>query len=267
MIIWSNLAQCYIYATCEGRLPQPRKINDLPCDLRKLSYCTRPGEAYPRNAVRKFVDDNQGLMRRMYGDLRHLSVLRSEMEEPSGAFMAREAYTVNVEDEGFAEDSEDVQNTTSTTQSTNTTSSTAQSASATTTPTVVPQQDKGVNACPTKPEVVAPYWAVNTRGRTLAIVNDPPYEQHVHWEKCVNEGLQMLCRIGCKCEQQYRLQRLLAFDPTCDCKGIFMDWFLLPSCCVCKCYGLNFDLLNATSNATTGSRQGRDHPPLSAMLP
>lgn len=41
------------------------------------------------------------------------------------------------------------------------------------------------NACPTRQEVVAPYWAVNTRGKMLAIVNDPPYEQHIHWENCL----------------------------------------------------------------------------------
>lgn len=33
-----------------------------------------------RNAVKKFVYDNQGLVRRMYGDLRHIFVLKSELE-------------------------------------------------------------------------------------------------------------------------------------------------------------------------------------------
>jgi hypothetical protein len=32
------------------------------------------------------------------------------------------------------------------------------------------------------------------------------------------------------------LHRLLAFDPTNECRGIFSDWFRFPSCCVCKCY-------------------------------
>lgn len=45
-------------------------------------------------------------------------------------------------------------------------------------------------------------------------------------------------REGCRCEQQYRLHRLLAYDPKNECKGIFSDWFRFPSCCVCKCYGL-----------------------------
>lgn len=48
----------------------------------------------------------------------------------------------------------------------------------------------------------------------------------------------MYCRDGCRCEQQYRLHRLLAYDPNNECRGIFSDWFKFPSCCVCKCYDL-----------------------------
>ena len=74
-----------------------------------------------------------------------------------------------------------------------------------------------------------------------------------------------------RCEQQYRLHRLLAFDPNNECRGnnitvfyasragmhlsqakmqkptiptqlslrpgIFSDWFSFPSFCLCKCYG------------------------------
>ncbi|XP_044760552.1 protein spaetzle 4 isoform X2 [Coccinella septempunctata] len=96
----------------------------------------------------------------------------------------------------------------------------------------------GLNACPVKEEVVAPFWANNTRGEVLALLNMYPFEQYVHWEKCSFENKQMYCREGCRCEQQYRLHRLLAYDPKNECKGIFSDWFRFPSCCVCKCYGL-----------------------------
>lgn len=41
-----------------------------------------------------------------------------------------------------------------------------------------------------------------------------------------------------RCEQQYRLHRLLAYDPNNECRGIFSDWFRFPSCCVCKCYDM-----------------------------
>lgn len=94
------------------------------------------------------------------------------------------------------------------------------------------------NACPVKEEVVAPFWANNTRGEVLALLNMYPFEQYVHWEKCTFEHRQMYCREGCRCEQQYRLHRLLAYDPNNECRGIFSDWFRFPSCCVCKCYDM-----------------------------
>ncbi|XP_069696677.1 protein spaetzle 4 isoform X2 [Periplaneta americana] len=97
---------------------------------------------------------------------------------------------------------------------------------------------RGVNACPVKEEVVAPFWANNTRGEILALLNLYPFEQYVHWEKCTFEHKQMFCREGCRCEQQYRLHRLLAYDPNNECRGIFSDWFKFPSCCVCRCYDL-----------------------------
>lgn len=53
-----------------------------------------------------------------------------------------------------------------------------------------------------------------------------------------DEHQQMFCRDGCRCEQQYRLHRLLAYDPRNECRGIFSDWFKFPSCCVCKCYDI-----------------------------
>ena len=90
------------------------------------------------------------------------------------------------------------------------------------------------NACPVREEVFAPYWANNTRDNTLAILNLYPFEQYIHMETCRFENEEMLCRKGCKCEQQYRLHRLLAFDPTKECRGIFSDWFRFPSYCVCK---------------------------------
>lgn len=92
-----------------------------------------------------------------------------------------------------------------------------------------------------KEEVVAPFWANNTRGEVLALLNLYPFEQYVHWEKCTQEHKQMYCRDGCRCEQQYRLHRLLAYDPHNECRGIFSDWFRFPSCCICKCYNVPFE--------------------------
>jgi len=106
-------------------------------------------------------------------------------------------------------------------------------------PAPAPTIKRGVNACPVEADVVAPYWANNTRGEVLALLNLAPFEQYVHWEKCKFEYRQMYCRPGCRCEQQYRLHRMLAFDPQDDCRGIFSDWFRFPSGCVCMCYDLD----------------------------
>ncbi|KAK9883796.1 hypothetical protein WA026_001991 [Henosepilachna vigintioctopunctata] len=113
----------------------------------------------------------------------------------------------------------------------------------------------GVNACPVKEEVVAPFWANNTRGEVLALLNMYPFEQYVHWEKCSFENKQMYCREGCRCEQQYRLHRLLAYDPQNECKGIFSDWFRFPSCCVCKCYGLPSEFRVTSRSPRNGEAQ------------
>jgi len=93
-----------------------------------------------------------------------------------------------------------------------------------------------INACDVNESVQAPYWANNTRNHTLALLNLYPFEQYIHMETCKAEFDEMLCRPGCRCEQQYRLHRLLAFDPNNECRGIFSDWFRFPSFCLCKCY-------------------------------
>lgn len=100
----------------------------------------------------------------------------------------------------------------------------------------VRSHSRGFSACPVETGITTPYWANNTRGEPRAILNLSPFDQFVHWEKCRFEYSQMDCRSGCRCEQQYRLHRMLAFDPYNDCRGVFSDWFKFPSGCVCKCY-------------------------------
>ena len=63
-----------------NRKGRARLIQTIPCDLSKQVYCNLPGAEYPWHAVRRFVHENQGLMRRMYGDVRHISVLKDEIE-------------------------------------------------------------------------------------------------------------------------------------------------------------------------------------------
>merc|ERR1719273_846026 len=121
---------------------------------------------------------------------------------------------------------------------------------------------ESLNACPVKEEVFAPYWANNTRDQVLALLNLYPFEQYIHMETCKFEHEEMLCRKGCRCEQQYRLHRLLAFDPNNECRGIFSDWFRFPSYCICKCYNVPEDFLSkpAAAAATSENEPSKDEP-------
>lgn len=69
-------ASCSEKTTRRGRV---QLLRTIPCDLTRQAYCNLPGNMYPWNAVRRFVHENQGLMKRMYGDVRHISVLRTEI--------------------------------------------------------------------------------------------------------------------------------------------------------------------------------------------
>jgi len=105
-----------------------------------------------------------------------------------------------------------------------------------------------INACDVNESVQAPYWANNTRNHTLALLNLYPFEQYIHMETCTAEFDEMLCSPGCRCEQQFRLHRLLAFDPNNECRGIFSDWFRFPSFCLCKCYSSAIQLRESMRN-------------------
>jgi len=92
-----------------------------------------------------------------------------------------------------------------------------------------------IDVCDSKVEVTTPYWATNSDGKVRAIVNNKQFEQAVHQEIC-RTSRTIRCMGDCTCEQKYKWHRLLAFDPNQgDCGGIFMDWFLFPSCCTCRC--------------------------------
>lgn len=68
---------------CEQRASRHGRaqlLASIPCDLSTQSYCNLPGSSYPWHAVRRFVHENQGLMKRMYGDIKHISVLKNEFE-------------------------------------------------------------------------------------------------------------------------------------------------------------------------------------------
>ncbi|XP_022253069.1 protein spaetzle 4-like [Limulus polyphemus] len=327
--------------SCGPRI-SARFLTDIPCDMTRSSYCSLPGSAYPWHSVRRYINDNQGLVRRMYGDQRHSFILQQDIETRRSRyintpefpdFRNQKAARVRLNSrhqvfpqvinlfpmesnrKGSTETPETISpekdpatisegdsfrkteaSSTSATESIPSFLTTGDSTEATLSsketlemtandPVTSHQSDTkttgkdkntysplydedtsdlqekinfinsnylnsdteenektttkvGVNACPVKEEVVAPYWANNTRGETLALLNVYPFEQYVNWEKCAYEYQQMYCRVGCRCEQQYRLHRLLALDPKNECRGIFSDWFRFPSSCVCICYDI-----------------------------
>lgn len=283
-------------------------MRDIPCDMSVQSYCTQPGSAYPWSSVRRYIFENQGSIRRMYGEQRQAQMVQFEVNERKARYYMNDdsiPALFKFDDIGkfvFAKDLATAKLTANQTDANPTTSKTSKpaenktkemkettslplpSSGDTTTAAyeelsslspglygtddlvyettttlqgevddnIVPEDTpvdakpvKGYNACPITQEVVAPYWANNTRGETLALLNVHPFEQYVHWEKCSFENEQMFCRDGCKCEQQYRLHRLLAFDPKNECRGIFADWFRFPGCCVCMCYDNLVERINS----------------------
>ena len=94
---------------------------------------------------------------------------------------------------------------------------------------IIPRED----VCSTTIEIVTPYWASNSNGKVRAILNNKEFEQAIHQEIC-GSGTTARCNRDCSCQQKYKWHRLMAYDPNYDCAGIFMDWFLFPSCCVCR---------------------------------
>lgn len=76
---FDSAASCGPGGQKQSRKGRAQMLASIPCDLSTQAYCNQPGSAYPWHAVRRFVHENQGLMKRMYGDVRHISVLRDEM--------------------------------------------------------------------------------------------------------------------------------------------------------------------------------------------
>lgn len=85
MVIFVHRSNAYGFdgsASCNpkaARRGRAQILETIPCDLSVQTYCNQPGSLYPWHAVRRFVHENQGLMRRMYGDVKHISVLRTEV--------------------------------------------------------------------------------------------------------------------------------------------------------------------------------------------
>jgi len=211
-------------------------IRGLPC-VKRLNqlFCGSSGNSYPAEAIDKFIDDNKALLKRMYGVLQEprtvttVRVVRTLKQETR---FRRDVLEGTLED--LIEEDEFLRRGSA---GSNETSSLLQKRQAD-----FPGNPAGAggdktgkeDVCQSKVEIVTPYWASNSNGKVRAILNNKEFEQAIHQEIC-SKPKTPRCSRDCTCEQKYKWHRLLAYDPNNDCSGIFMDWFLFPSCCVCRC--------------------------------
>ncbi|XP_030762445.1 protein spaetzle 3-like [Sitophilus oryzae] len=208
-------------------------IRGVPCIKRHQQlYCPTAGNSYPLDRIELFIDENKALMKRMYGEF---DMPEYEPESGGGGRYApgnkrKRSVKPGVPDIHLdpgpdihidAEQSSKKRTIRQNFKNMNFNNNKS--------------NDSGrVDACESKLEIVTPYWASNSAGKIRAIVNTQHFEQAIHQEVCAKSSTKR-CSGDCGCEQKYKWHRLLAYDPDNDCRGIFMDWFLFPSCCVCRC--------------------------------
>jgi len=221
-------------------------IRGLPC-VKRLNqlFCPSAGTTYPNNAIDKFIDDNKALMRRMYGELQETTTVTRTTVRVVRTFNGVSSFAVSspltsqlVNAPGFERFRRDVLEGTLDEMTfkvdnnhNNTESREKRQADFPGAPEVNSNKE---DVCESKVEVVTPYWASNSNGKVRAILNNKAFEQAIHQEICSKSSTPR-CSRDCSCEQKYKWHRLLAYDPNNDCAGVFMDWFLFPSCCVCRC--------------------------------
>ncbi|XP_076049093.1 protein spaetzle 3-like isoform X2 [Oratosquilla oratoria] len=190
----------------------------LPC-IKRLNqlFCRTPGNNYPRERIAQFIDENKALMRRMYG----------EYDPPPQEIFA-EQHVIRT---GRSTDEESADRHPRGGSFMNLINNRARRQ---TSPGTTPNSSDKMDACESTVDIQSPYWATNSASKVRAIVNTEGFEQPIHQEICTKQSTKR-CGGECSCEQKYKYHRLLAYDPEDDCRGIFMDWFLFPSCCVCRC--------------------------------
>lgn len=202
-ILWTALSLALGYEL-QGQI-----IRGVPCVKRNFQlYCPTAGNTYPLDKIENFIDENKALIKRMYGSF----------TTPAGNRVRRAPGVPDMHDATGDSYFRHVR------QAANTQLPDPQSVNNT----------GRVDACESKTEIMTPYWALNSARKLRAIVNTMHFEQAIHQETC-SKKTTARCTRDCGCEQKYKWHRLLAYDPNDDCAGIFMDWFLFPSCCVCRC--------------------------------
>ncbi|XP_062547418.1 protein spaetzle 3 isoform X2 [Armigeres subalbatus] len=244
-------------------------IKGVPCVKKNHQlFCPTAGNSYPIDKIETFIDENKALMKRMYGDFemtsrfppgqnnrkrkRHVQGMDDEftilpelmdlygvpgsLDAPAFSGGNGDSYFGRLRDKRQSSNNRGNGNAGSNGNNNgngngNGNRPNARQGSSTDSSG---ESTGRVDACESKIEIVTPYWASNSAGKVRAIVNTQHFEQAIHQEVC-SKTQTSRCSGDCGCEQKYKWHRLLAYDPDNDCKGIFMDWFLFPSCCVCRC--------------------------------
>jgi len=227
-------------------------IRGTPCVKRyNQLFCPTAGNTYPVERIEQFIDENKALMRRMYGDFEMFTqygppLPNSKRKRDTNGFVnitlppgvpdlvgPPGSDTPPHEDTGsgasFFHEYERSKRQTNPPFGKNGNTNGPPRPTIGLNPSMEPNSGR-IDACESKIEIVTPYWASNSAGKIRAIVNTQHFEQAIHQEVCTKMQTNR-CGGECGCEQKYKWHRLLAYDPDNDCRGIFMDWFLFPSCC------------------------------------
>jgi len=212
----------------------------LPCVKRtNQNYCGKAGNSYPLKSMEKFIDENKALLRRMYGLLQEPRTVARKRRVLTFADSTRHLFRRDVLEgtleemlEKIEEDEE--KDSEKILAGNGTTSARARRQ------VEFPDIEDGNSSsdeedvCQSKVEIVSPYWAVNSDGKVRAVLNNKEFEQAIQQEICTKSSTAR-CSRDCSCQQKYKWHKLLAYNPNNECSGIFMDWFVFPSCCVCRC--------------------------------
>nr|XP_022917013.1 protein spaetzle 3 isoform X2 [Onthophagus taurus] len=202
-------------------------IRGVPCYKRDYQlYCPTAGNTYPIDRIELFIDENKALMKRMYGEFSMNSPPDYNSAASPGTKSKRsvkpgvpDLHAAPGPDPVFDESETMFGKNREVRQNFNFRNK---------------SESGRIDACESRREVISPFWLNNTQGSLRAIVNTQGFEQSIDQEVC-SKNTTSRCSDDCGCEQNYKFIRLLSYDPSNDCKGIFMDWYRVESCCICRC--------------------------------
>ncbi|KAJ8944443.1 hypothetical protein NQ318_002140 [Aromia moschata] len=214
-ILWTALSVALGYEM-RGEI-----IRGVPCIKKNQQlYCPTAGNSYPLDRIELFIDENKALMKRMYGEFD-----MPDYTSQAGPGAKRKRSTKpGVPDLHFDPGPDPLKDTESFFNKNRNTRQNFRNNQSSESGRRVREQNRNSDAI----------LGIEFGGKIRAIVNTQHFEQAIHQEVCAKSSTKR-CAGDCGCEQKYKWHRLLAYDPDNDCKGIFMDWFLFPSCCVCRC--------------------------------